>query len=254
MKNSIANIEARHQKILGVLEKHQQLTTQELSDKLEVSISTIRRDLNILEEKNDIIRKYGYCIFNYNNQRDFDQSGPELIKQAIARIASTYVSDYDTVFINSSSTALSAVNHFKAEHLTIVTNNLKIASTPHNANYNYIVTGGELRFPKEVLVGDIAANTIMSMNSDICIIGCSGVSIENGITTKILNEAKINELMIKHTVKHKILVADHRKMGRTSKFKIADISVFDYLITDKYCSPELLKEIKKLGLKVIQVS
>lgn len=253
MKNSIANIDSRHQKILQVLEAHEQMTTKDLATTLNVSISTIRRDLNILEEKNDIIRKYGYCIFNFDNQRDFDQSGPELIKQAIARIASTYVSDYDTVFINSSSTALNAVSYFKSKHLTIVTNNLKISSTPHNANHNYILTGGELRFPKEVLVGDIATNTITSMNSDICIIGCSGVSIENGITTKILNEAKINELMIKHTVKHKIVVADHRKIGQTSKFKIADITVFDYLITDKYCSPDIIKEIKKTGVQVIQV-
>ncbi|MBV7389725.1 DeoR/GlpR family DNA-binding transcription regulator [Enterococcus alishanensis] len=253
MKNSIATIEQRHKNILNILEQHERMTTQELANSLGVSISTIRRDLNILEEKNDIQRKYGYCIFNYDNQKNFDASGPELIKQSIARIASTYVSDYDTVFINSSSTALNTVNYLKAKHLTIVTNNLKIAHLPHNANYNYILTGGELRFPKEVLVGDIAIDTITSTNADICIIGCSGVDIVNGVTTKILNEAKINELMIKQTVKYKILVADHRKVGLTSKFKIADLSVFDCLITDRYCPPKLITQIEKAGLKVIKV-
>ena len=111
-----------------------------------------------------------------------------------------------------------------------------------------------MRFPKEALVGDIALNTISSMNADVCIIGCSGVSLDNGVTTKILNESTINEMMIRQTFKCKILVADHRKIGLTSKFKIADISVFDYLITDKFCSEKVIAENKNVGVKVIQIS
>ncbi|MGH2251963.1 DeoR/GlpR family DNA-binding transcription regulator, partial [Enterococcus faecalis] len=73
-------------------------------------------------------------------------------------------------------------------------------------------------------------------HAHVCVIGCSGVSFEHGVTTKIFNEPKINELMIKQTTKVKILVPDHRKMGLTSKFKIAAITAFDCLITDKHCS------------------
>ena len=217
MKNSLANIDKRQKEILELLQKKEQMTALELSEALKVSLSTVRRDLNLLEEKNEIIRSYGYCAYNYENTTDFDQSGPERIKQAIAREASKYISDYDTLFINSSSTAL------------------------------------KTRFPKEALVGDIALNTISSMNADICIIGCSGVSIESGVTTKILNESTINEMMINKTIKCKILVADHRKIGLTSKFKIADISVFDYLITDQFCSQNVLNEIRNTGVKVIQI-
>lgn len=252
MKNSLANIDKRQRQILSFLQEKQQLTTFELAEKLSVSLSTIRRDLNILEEKNEIIRKFGYCVINEQNHTDFDHSGPEFIKQSIARIASKYVSDYDTLFINSSSTALYTVNYLTAKQLTVVTNNLKIAQTPHNATYTYILTGGELRIPKEVLIGDIAIDTISSMNADVCIIGCSGISLENGVTTKIFNEAKINELMIKQTFKHKILVADHRKLNVTSKFKIADISIFDYLITDKYCPPAIIDKLQAIGVEVIQ--
>lgn len=50
------------------------MTTLELSEALDVSLSTIRRDLHLLEEKNDIIRKFGYCIFNYENKPDTEQS------------------------------------------------------------------------------------------------------------------------------------------------------------------------------------
>lgn len=253
MKNSLINIDKRQKDILDLLQQEEQMTTLELAESLGVSISTVLRDLNLLEEKNDIIRNYGYCSYNYDNKTDFDQSGPERIKQAIAREASKYVSDYDTVFINSSSTALKTLDFINSNHLTIVTNNVKVNYSPHKDNCNYILTGGEMRFPKEALVGDIALNTISSMNADVCVIGCSGVSVENGVTTKILNESTINEMMINKTLKCKILVADHRKIGLTSKFKIADISVFDYLITDQFCSDKVLNEIKNAGVKVIQI-
>ncbi len=91
------------------------------------------------------------------------------------------------------------------------------------------------------------------MNADICIIGCSGVSIKNGVTTKILNESTVNEMMINKTIKCKILVADHRKINLTSKFKIADISVFDYLITDQFSSQKVVNDIRNTGVKVIQI-
>ncbi|MGO3791434.1 MAG: DeoR/GlpR family DNA-binding transcription regulator, partial [Enterococcus gilvus] len=236
-----------------LLQLTEQMTTDELAKALDVSISTVRRDLNLLEEKNEIIRNYGYCSYNYENKTDFDQSGPERIKQAIAREASKYVSDYDTLFINSSSTALKTLDFIHSNHLSVVTNNVKFIYSPHKDNCNYILTGGEMRFPKEALVGDIALHTISSMNADVCVIGCSGVSLENGVTTKILNESTINEMMINKTIKCKILVADHRKIGLTSKFKIADISVFDYLITDKFSSQNIVNEIRNAGVKVIQI-
>lgn len=57
--------------------------------------------------------------------------------------------------------------------------------------------GGELCFFKEVLVGDIVINIIIVMYVDVCVIGCSGVSLEYGVIIKIFNEVKINEFMIK---------------------------------------------------------
>lgn len=253
MKNSKRNIQKRHEKILVLLQKEGTLRTETLSEKLNISLSTIRRDLNILEERNDIIKEHGYSSFNYNNSTNFDETGPEVIKQAIGREAAKMVHNGETIFINSSSTALNTVDYFQAKYLTIISNNMRIIHKKHQAENTYLLTGGELRFPKDVLVGDIAAETIAKMNADTCIIGCSGVSLENGITTENINEAKINTMMINQTFKRKILVADHRKIDFTSRFKVSELELFDYLITDRFCSKIHIKEIEKIGIKVIQV-
>lgn len=51
MKNSIMNIDKRHKDILDILEKKEHMTTLELAEVLDVSLSTVRRDLHLLEEK-----------------------------------------------------------------------------------------------------------------------------------------------------------------------------------------------------------
>ena len=254
MKNSIMNIDKRHKDILDILEKKEHMTTLELAEALDVSLSTVRRDLHLLEEKNDIIRKFGYCMFNYENKPDDDHSGPVRIKQALAKEASKFIHDCDTIFINVSSTALKTIDFLHIDHLTVITNNLKINYSQHHANYNYVLTGGEMRYPKEALVGDVAINTLSVINADVCVVGCSGIDLENGVTTKTMSEATINEIMIKRATRCKILVADHRKVGVTSKVKMCDISAFDYFITDQFSSEEMLEEIRKMGVTVVQVN
>lgn len=254
MKNSIKVINKRMEAILELLQEKGQLTTEELSTLLNVSISTIRRDLIILEEKNEIIRQHGFCYYNFKNKENFDESGPERLKEMIGAKAAELINNNDSVFINTSSTALNTIKYVKATNLIVISNNLKLATLQLDPNSSYILTGGELRIPKESLVGDIAFNTINETNADICIIGCSGVDLENGVTTKVFNEAKINKAMIEKTTKTRVLVADHRKIGLTSKFKISDLSIFDYLITDEYSSKALLKKYANLGIKIITIT
>lgn len=254
MRSSIETIELRMDNILKLLQEKGQLTTEELADLLDVSISTIRRDLIVLDQKNEIIRKHGSCVYNFKNNENFDESGPRRIKELIGMEASKLIKNNDIVLVNTSSTAINAIKFTKSSNLTVISNNLKLAGVKTDPHSSYILTGGELRFPKESLVGDIAFNTIKETNADICIIGCSGVDLNNGVTTKVLNEAKLNKVMIKQTKSTRVLVADHRKIGITSNFKISELDVFDYLITDEFCSPQIINEIKKTGIHIIQAS
>ena len=51
MKNSLVNIEKRQKDILELLQQTEQLSTFQLAESLDVSISTIRRDLNLFRRK-----------------------------------------------------------------------------------------------------------------------------------------------------------------------------------------------------------
>ncbi|WP_086313853.1 hypothetical protein A5821_001396 [Enterococcus sp. 7F3_DIV0205] len=253
MKSSHKTIKNRRDKLLELLKKETSLLVKEISLELTVSEITVRRDLIALEKMGLVQREHGKAkIVQKTGTEDYNEE-IEVLKNAIAKKAAEFVKDGNTLFINTGSTALSSLKHLEDKRVTIVTNNVKVANLDHNPNSTVILSGGEIRFPKEALVGDIAIDSFSKMSSDISIIGCSGLSIENGITTPVLHESKINSLIIERTNGLVIVVADYRKIGFSSNFTSGNIKDINYLITDTFASPEVIREIEKQGVQVIQV-
>lgn len=253
MKSSHQTIKNRRDKLLELLNKETSLLVKEISLKLGVSEITVRRDLTALEKMGLVQRAHGKAqIVPKTGIEDYNEE-IEILKNAIAKKAAEFVKEGNTLFINTGSTALSSLKNLENKRVTIVTNNVKVANLDHNPNSTVILSGGEIRFPKEALVGDIAIDSFSKMSSDISIIGCSGLSIENGITTSVLHESKINSLIIERTNGLVIVVADYRKIGFSSNFTSGMIKDINYLITDTFAAPEVIREIEKQGVQVIQV-
>lgn len=253
MKRSIKEITSRRESLLALLEKEQELSVRTLSGLLGVSEITIRRDLTVLEEMGQLQRTHGGAVMEQSAHDEFENDRIETIKHRLASEAAAFVHEGDTLFINTGTTALYTLNYLNKKRLTVISNNVKIANMVHNPNSTIILSGGEIRFPKEALVGDIAIDSFAKMSSDITIIGCSGISVENGMTTPVLHESKINNLMIERTKGPVILVADYRKIGFSSNFTSCQIQKISYLITDPFADPKILAEIEKEGVKVIQI-
>lgn len=253
MKSSHKTIKYRRDKLLELLTRETSLLVKEISQELAVSEITIRRDLIALEKMGLVQRAHGKAqIVKKTGTEDYNED-IEILKNAIAKKAAEFVKDGNTLFINTGSTALASLKNLEDKRVTIVTNNVKVANLDHNPNSTVILSGGEIRFPKEALVGDIAIDSFSKMSSNISIIGCSGLSVENGITTPVLHESKINSLIIERTNGLVIVVADYRKIGFSSNFTSGNIKDINYLITDTFASPEVIRAIEKQGVQVIQV-
>ncbi|KAA9233759.1 DeoR/GlpR family DNA-binding transcription regulator [Aerococcus mictus] len=263
MKNSIKNIKNRHKNIEELLKSSSTHSLQviELAKKCDVSTMTIRRDLKKLEKMGIVKRHHGYTSLNINYQ--FNDNSPinsniEKIKISIGDMAAKFVKNGDTVFINTSSTALYSLDSLSDKSITIMTNNLRIHEQIHkeaiNQGSSAILTGGELRLPKEALTGQIAEEAISKVIANIAIVGCSGFSVENGITTSNANESKINRLMIEKTSDLVILVADYRKINNDSNFFVCESNKIDILITDEFCDSNTIRKIEESGIQVIEVT
>lgn len=258
MKNSYTNINHRREAILQLLEDtvDNTLDVNSIASEMNVSAMTIRRDLNILEDMGKIIREHGGAKLNENQQVEGQtyNSSLEKIKALIAEQAAKYIENNNTLFINSSSTALSTINFLNDKTLTVVTNNLRINKDKVNPSTSILLPGGEIRYPKEALVGDLCVSNLSNIHADITVIGCSGISAEKGLSTNNIHESRVNNVMINNATKLVIVTADYRKIGSDSSFIVSDLSNIDILITDIYANPEAIRGIEDAGVIVIQIS
>jgi DeoR/GlpR family transcriptional regulator of sugar metabolism len=248
-------VDARRIKVLKLLEDSGFVKVNQLAQQMGVSPLTIRRDLDALLDNGKIDRFYGGAsLFKQNNGREENifSSGFTRNKLAIARYAAAQVEDGDTIFINTSSTALAILPYITAKQVTVITNNVKAASSDRRDDMILVFTGGELRFPKEAMVGDFALNNLKQVTASKCFLGCNGITAEEGITTAVLQEATINNLMLTRVTGPRFILADKSKIGRRLNFIYGRLQEITRLITDTEAPQPLLEELRK-KIDVVQV-
>lgn len=252
MKMNKAVVDARRNKIMKQIQCTGSALVEELAQQLQVSTLTIRRDLQYWEEMGAVERFYGGAkliqSFVDNDDPTFSN---EPYKHAIAKYAAQYVQEGDTIFINTSSTALLVLKYIKNKRVTVITNNGKAIFMDHDLLVSICLSGGELRIPKESMVGEFALNNLNRVSASKAFLGCSGISVSSGMTTAILQEVAINEVMITRCIGETFILADHTKIGNNHSFISGSISSFDYLITDNLANEEELLAIQEKGPKTI---
>lgn len=248
MKREKAYVDSRRQQIFNILAKNPEIKADELAELLGVSVVTIRRDLRVLEEEKKIKRFYGGAKVTDGRESQMDEV--TLYRDLIARYAATLVGAGDTIFINSSKNALELIKYVHSENITVITNNGKAINHDKASGVSIILTGGELRYPKEAMVGDFAVRNMQNIFARKAFIGCSGISVKTGMTTEIVNEVTINQLMIDHATQEVYIMADHTKIGKNSSFTSCGIEKIQHLITDELASEEELEKIRERGVQI----
>lgn len=251
MKRERAYVEGRRRQVLEMLQRNPQVRVEELAKRLGVSVVTLRRDLQFLEEQKQIERFYGGARVSRDADGYIDEVS--ICRDLIARYAASLVEDGDTIFINTSRNALNMVKYIKSRHVTVITNNVRAISLDKAEGVDIILTGGEVRHPKEALVGDFAIRNLQSVYARKAFVGCSGISARVGMTTEIANEVNVNELMVEHAGQGVYLLADHTKIGHNSSFTSCGIEMVKNLITDEMAPEEELELMRAQGVKVYQV-
>lgn len=254
MKSSTQEIHDRRDIIFNEILQKGEVVVSDLAKKLNVSELTIRRDLLFFEQKKYIERFYGGArLLNPQDDQNPSQTLNK-IKHEIAKKAASMIDSGDTVFINTSSTALLVLRYLKDKEVTVITNNAKAVFIKTSPNVTVILSGGELRNPKETMVGDFAIATLNMVQVSKAILGCSGLSVEKGITTSIHSEVTINQLMLANCKGPRIIVVDHTKLDSDASFVSGNINDVDILITDSHADDETINEFKDIThMKVVQV-
>jgi DeoR family transcriptional regulator of aga operon/DeoR family fructose operon transcriptional repressor len=246
----------RRDEIINKIRTQRSVKVSDLVEEYKVSIETIRRDLEYLEEKGLLRRVYGGAVLHgfYGEEPEHERrlitNYPQ--KQAIGKKAAELINHGDTLFIDQGTTAMEVARELRLKkNLTVITNSTLAAHEliTNNASCRVIVLGGEMRRGELTLSGNITESNLESFYATKVILGIGGISLETGVTDYHLQEANSRRIMIQRAAEV-IGVADYSKFDIVAMNFICPVEKINVLVTDWTVPAKVITEYRLRGIKV----
>ena len=232
--------EERQERIFQIINQRSSVRVSELSDELETSEVTIRRDLDELQRQKRIIRTHGGAISTYSagKGKSYSQHAVKEVdlKRRIAKAAYEMIQDDDTILLDNSSTVNELVKLIatgEKKNLRIITTSLMAPAMLANVEDCTVqIVGGEVNFKYQSVEGSSACRFIRGIRVDKSFVGINGVDEQFGFSTPRYADADIKNDILR-SAHCSIILADHTKLGKTF---LAHVDAPNYLITDEIVS------------------
>ncbi|GAA4750963.1 DeoR/GlpR family DNA-binding transcription regulator [Flavisolibacter ginsenosidimutans] len=249
-------ITERHQAILKQLQETGRVDIQKLSENLQVTGVTIRKDLKLLEERNLLFRtKGGGSLQNpYASERPINEK--EFInvdqKRKIAKAALPLTTQTDSIIIGSGTTVYELSRCLSpTKHLIVITPALKVALELHNRpNVEVLQLGGLIHQSSASAAGTFAELILDHISCDVLFLGADGIDPDFGISITNLNEASLNQKMI-NVARKVVIMADGSKFGRRGLGRVCNLDTVQSIITDSGAPAESVKALEERGINVV---
>jgi DeoR family transcriptional regulator of aga operon len=245
--------------ILDRLAQHGSVSVTELSEGLQASPASIRRDLQALEEQQLLKRTHGGAVSAeviYELPMRYRAGRHQQEKLRIAQAAAALVTESVHSIGLGGGTTTTELAHLLASagrQLKIVTNALNIASDLSvRSTIDLVVTGGSVRPQSYELVGPIADRALSGINLDVVFLGVDGIEATGGISTHDEVEAQTDNCLMR-TTGRVVVLTDGSKIGKRAFSRIAEISEVHTLITDTGADPAELDRLRATGVEIVTV-
>lgn len=255
MKHSNKEIQERRSKVLKIIERTGKISVQELSGEFDVSVLTLRRDLDYLVSEGCVRRYHGGVQFITSEkeipQYEEKQQSKRNEKSVIAQYIASIIPPESTVFLNSGTSTYEVMRYLKDKRETIITNSALAYQACEGGNCEIICTGGTYNHVTRSYNGDLATSIIQRVYADFCVFGVNGICAKAGITTSVFQETIVNECMIRRCNGQRIIAADSSKIGKTFRFTNTDLQHVDLLVTVSTADADELKAIQDCGINIV---
>jgi DeoR family transcriptional regulator, fructose operon transcriptional repressor len=248
-------IEDRRAKTAELLSRKGFMSLGELVHELGVSESTIRRDLEILEEQGAIRRTHGgaVSIQDSSSQRlafaDREMAAiPQ--KQAIARAVAGLIAENQTVILDGGTTCYEVARAIRGRRLSVITNSLPIASLLSADLATEVTLVGGYVYPRTgVALGAMADQMLSGLHASQLIFSCAGITREGVFNSnQMMVEVERRMMEIADRV---ILAADSTKFGMRAIMKFCDLADLDAIVTDAGAGEEVRSWLNAYGGKAV---
>ena len=244
----------RQSLILDYIREHGSVQVDQLSNHLQVTPQTIRRDLNQLYEWQLVQRVHGGAVVK-DHVENLGYGARKILmadeKADIARRTAELLPDNSSLFINIGTTTERVAEYlFERKGMLVITNNINVASMLWPApGLEVMITGGAIRRADGGIVGASAEEFIDNFKVDYAVIGCSAIDIDGGIYDFDLREVRVAQAIIQHA--HSvILVTDSLKFQRRAPIRIGSLSAIEMLVTDEGLPQEFAQMVRDSGVRL----
>jgi DeoR/GlpR family transcriptional regulator of sugar metabolism len=236
-----------------------------LSSELQVSQSTIRRDVEQLEKGGLVRRTHGGVIWvggddrsaagaNSNGARPyaFDQRmGYQTdAKRRIARAAARLVRPGQTVLIDGGTTTFYLAQQLLGQTLQLVTNSLPIANLFINDENVELVLVGGLLYPRYgVLLGPMAEHELGTIHAQTLFISVAGVH-DGGLYNQNLLLVQAERRMMEQA-QQVVLLVDSGKFGQQALARLCGLGDIDIVVADAGLTAEQRGQVASAGVQLI---
>lgn len=226
----------------------------ELAELTGASEMTIRRDLEALAEQGVLERYRGGArsLILRGDEPPFAlraQEGLEA-KRRIAVEVAALIADGESVVLDSGTTCLEVARVLAHRRLTVMPLSLHAANALTDApQVTLLVPGGQPRRGELALTGPLTETSLAALRFDTAVVGCCGLTAEDGLTAYDLADAAVKRAAIASSGRV-IAVAEAAKLSRTALAHVAPAAALHAVITDQAAPTDATDALRAAGVTV----
>ncbi len=241
--------EERLRIILNKVNEKKIIKICDLTEELEATEMTLRRDLTYLESKGLLIRIHGGARSNDSFKKELSLSEKRNMnidkKLEIAKIVGSLIKENDIIYIGPGTTNEFIYDYLNVSYAKIVTNSLSIFEKfKDDSRYEVILIGGTLRQRSNTFIGNFANEICSKMTVDLAFVGTNGI-LNDKVMARNEDEGICQSIILKKS-KNPYILCD------SSKFEVEDFFTFYKLdkrttiITDSKIPQELKDKYSRI--------
>ncbi len=246
--------ETRRKELLERIRQRGFAPLSELAETLDVSESTVRRDLDVLEESGVAKRTHGGVYYTGPSPQlpHFDRRQATQLEQKrqIAQVAAELIEEGDTVLLDGGSTTYELARLLVDRALQVVTNSLPVANLfTASDRSDLVMIGGYVHTRTGVCLGPYANHMLRDLTVRRAVLSVSGVNDKGFYNSNLLLVGTEQAMM--QAADEVIVVADSTKFGHSSLALLCELSEIDVLVVDEGLSGSWRQRLEAAGVRLL---
>jgi DeoR/GlpR family transcriptional regulator of sugar metabolism len=264
-------IAERRRRLLEQVHDRGYVSFRELAEVLEISESTVRRDLRSLVAEGLLAATRGgvgpvradpagrSTVVSTTPGEPGATSAPAPVegdpvrreRQAIAARAASLVVPGSAVLLGPGRTTTTLARQLTGiSELTVVTNSISVTQALIDAaQIDVVLVGGALRRSIGAMVGPITEQALQGLRGAQVFLSGDGVTAERGLTTPNVFAAATDQALMA-AGKQVVVLADHTKLGHDTMCQTVPGDRIDVLVTDAGADPDFVRRLRADGIDV----